>query len=163
MTYMNLKGGLSTIEKDKVRAWWYTEFFNVFFLLAPLLGCEDIPVSIGLLSNESITAHALWRRVSTYQIQRCGPFDAARLILGGASRSPLRDRYEAFFTDYSLVPLLVHQNYLSSLMTIDAKTRTEVTSSAAAAVSDADIITGKMRCDFWRLLTRAVGAAGRSS
>ncbi|CBN77287.1 conserved unknown protein [Ectocarpus siliculosus] len=104
MTYMNLKGGISAIEKDKN--------------------------------------------------QRIGPFDAARSILGGASRTPLRDRYELFFTDYSLLPLLVHQNYLSSLMQVDAKVRTEVTAAASAAVSDADIISGKMRGDVqhWELL-----------
>ncbi|CAN0024030.1 unnamed protein product [Ascophyllum nodosum] len=102
MTYMNLKGGLSSIEKDKM--------------------------------------------------QRCGPFEAARLILGG--RAPFSERFEAFFTDYSLLPLLVHQNYLSSLMKADPKSRAEVTASAAAAVSDADIISGKMRGDTqnWSLL-----------
>lgn len=83
------------------------------------------------------------------QNQRIGPFDAARLILGGASRTPLRDRYELFFTDYSLLPLLVHQNYLGSLMNVDAKVRTDVTAAASAAVSDADIISGKMRCAVW--------------
>ncbi|CAM9762731.1 unnamed protein product, partial [Ectocarpus sp. 4 AP-2014] len=104
MTYMNLKGGISAIEKDKN--------------------------------------------------QRIGPFDAARSILGGASRTPLRDRYELFFTDYSLLPLLIHQNYLSSLMQVDAKVRTDVTAAASAAVSDADIISGKMRGDVqhWELL-----------
>ncbi|CAB1111626.1 unnamed protein product [Ectocarpus sp. CCAP 1310/34] len=104
MTYMNLKGGISAIEKDKN--------------------------------------------------QRMGPFDAARSILGGASRTPLRDRYELFFTDYSLLPLLIHQNYLSSLMQVDAKVRTDVTAAASAAVSDADIISGKMRGDVqhWELL-----------
>lgn len=78
------------------------------------------------------------------QNQRVGPFDAARLILG-PSRTPLRDRYELFFTDYSLLPLLVHQNYLSSLMNLAPKVRTDVTAAASAAVSDADIISGKMR------------------
>lgn len=58
------------------------------------------------------------------QLQRIGPFDAARIILGSASRTPLRERYELFFTDYSLLPLLVHQNYLSSLMNLDAKVST---------------------------------------
>ncbi|CAN0237672.1 unnamed protein product, partial [Hapterophycus canaliculatus] len=104
MTYMNLKGGLSAIEKDKM--------------------------------------------------QRIGPFDAARSILGGASRTPLRERYELFFSDYSLLPLLIHQNYLSSLMHVDSSTRTDVTAAASAAVSDADIISGKMRGDVqhWELL-----------
>lgn len=81
------------------------------------------------------------------QILRCGPFEAARSILGGG-KTPLRDRYEAFFTDYSLLPLLVQQNYLSSLMTVDAKTRVEVTAGAAAAMSDMDIVGGKIRLVF---------------
>lgn len=79
------------------------------------------------------------------QVQRCGPFDAARLILGGGGRTPFSERFEAFFTDYSLLPLLVHQNYLMSLVKVDPNTRVEVTAGAAAAVSDADIISGKMR------------------
>lgn len=58
------------------------------------------------------------------QLQRIGPFDAARIILGSASRTPLRERYELFFTDYSLLPLLVHQNYLNSLMHVDGKVGT---------------------------------------
>lgn len=50
-----------------------------------------------------------------------------------------------FFTDYSLLPLLVHQNYVSSLTSISKKVNHIVTAAAAEAVSDADIISGKMR------------------
>lgn len=95
-----------------------------------------------ILCGENLTNE--WKRNGTEQVQRCGPFEAARSILGG-ERTPLKERYEAFFTDYSLLPLLVHQNYPSSLMKIDPSTRTDVTMRAAAACSDADIISGKMR------------------
>lgn len=89
-------------------------------------------------------------------MQRIGPFDAARSILGGASRTPLRERYELFFTDYSLLPLLVHQNYLSSLMHVDPAKRTDITAAASAAVSDADIISGKMRRVFFLVGNRSL-------
>ncbi|CAM9771554.1 unnamed protein product, partial [Choristocarpus tenellus] len=102
---------------------------------------------------------------------RVGPFEGARMILGSASRSSLRDRYEAFFTDYSLLPLLVHQNYLNSLVGVDKSIRAERTGDASAAVSDADMISGKMRGDVqhWELLPSQaalnvrVGSIGRGS
>ena len=42
----------------------------------------------------------------------CSPFDACQTILGG--RRSLNDRYDSFFLDYSLVPLLVQHNYIDA-------------------------------------------------
>ena len=36
-----------------------------------------------------------------------------RPMIGG-NKAPFRDRYEAFFIDYSLTPLLIQQNYIDS-------------------------------------------------
>ena len=32
----------------------------------------------------------------------------------GGNKTPFNDRYEAFFIDYSLTPLLIQQNYIDS-------------------------------------------------
>ena len=32
----------------------------------------------------------------------------------GGNKAPFSDRYEAFFIDYSLTPLLIQQNYIDS-------------------------------------------------
>lgn len=45
---------------------------------------------------------------------RNNPFDACGMILGGSQNHSLDDRYNSFFIDYSLVPLLVQQNYIDS-------------------------------------------------
>ena len=43
------------------------------------------------------------------------PFDACGMILGGKREEhSFNDRYNSFFIDYSLVPLLVQQNYIDS-------------------------------------------------
>ena len=39
--------------------------------------------------------------------------DTSYFIIGG-NKSPFSDRYEAFFIDYSLTPLLIQQNYIDS-------------------------------------------------
>ncbi|CAM9762324.1 unnamed protein product [Discosporangium mesarthrocarpum] len=119
ITYMGMKGSLSSIEKDK--------------------------------------------------ILRMGAFEAARTILG--ARTSLRDRYDCFFTDYSLLPLLVQQNYVGSLAGLDKGVRAERLADASEAVSDADMISGKMRGDVqhWELLPSQaalnvrVGSIGRGS
>ena len=36
-----------------------------------------------------------------------------RPMIGG-NKAPFSDRYEAFFIDYSLTPLLIQQNYIDS-------------------------------------------------
>ena len=49
------------------------------------------------------------------QVLRLSPFDAATTMLKDSGRVPFADRYEAFFTDYSLVPMLIQENYIDSL------------------------------------------------
>jgi hypothetical protein len=46
-------------------------------------------------------------------VLRQSPFDACLQILSG-QKTNLDDRYNAFFIDYSLIPLMVQQNYIDS-------------------------------------------------
>lgn len=81
-------------------------------------------------------------RIEKDKVLRQSPFDACNSILGGDKMS-LNDRYNSFFIDYSLVPLLVQQNYIDSaksglfkkpsLSEID---RLNLLSDAADAASD---------------------------
>ena len=54
-------------------------------------------------------------RIEKDKVLRQSPFDACLSLLAG-SRSGLgvEDRYNAFFIDYSLVPLLVQHNYIDA-------------------------------------------------
>ena len=55
------------------------------------------------------------KRIEKDKILRSTAFDACGMILRGAGRDDLlTDRYNSFFIDYSLVPLLVQQNYIES-------------------------------------------------
>ena len=51
-------------------------------------------------------------RIEKDKILRHSPFDACSEIL--SAKAPLDERYNAFFIDYSLVPLLVQQNYIEN-------------------------------------------------
>ena len=51
------------------------------------------------------------RRIEKDKMLRNSAFDACGMILSG-NRESLDDRYNCFFIDYSLVPLLVQQNYI---------------------------------------------------
>lgn len=42
-------------------------------------------------------------------------FDSCKQILCESRSAPFQDRYNAFFVDYSLMPLLVQQNYLDAV------------------------------------------------
>lgn len=54
------------------------------------------------------------QRIEKDKMLRNSPFDACGMILGGSQSHSLDDRYNSFFIDYSLVPLLVQQNYIDS-------------------------------------------------
>ena len=47
------------------------------------------------------------------KILRQSPFDVCQTILGG-QKFTLNDRYNGFFIDYALVPLLIQQNYIEA-------------------------------------------------
>jgi hypothetical protein len=53
-------------------------------------------------------------RIGKDKVLRQSPFDACLNILSGgfSNKETLEERYNAFFIDYSLTPLLVQQNYI---------------------------------------------------
>lgn len=58
------------------------------------------------------------QRIEKDRVLRQSPFDACLSILAGArGESKLEERYNAFFIDYSLVPLLVQHNYIDTAKT----------------------------------------------
>ena len=54
------------------------------------------------------------QRIEKDKMLRNSPFDACGMILGGGQKESFDDRFNSFFIDYSLVPLLVQQNYIDS-------------------------------------------------
>eukprot|EP01038_Epipyxis_sp_PR26KG_P010113 gene10113-13591_t len=86
-------------------------------------------------------------RIEKDKILRQTPFDACQQILcgggTGGNRVTLDDRYNGFFIDYSLMPLLVQQNYIEGAKNgyfknnqIDEASKMDKLSRAADAVSD---------------------------
>jgi replication factor C subunit 1 len=85
-------------------------------------------------------------RIEKDKVLRQTSFDACMQILGGARSGSLEDRYNSFFIDYSLVPLLIQQNYVDSAKSgvfkapnLDEGDKMEALSRAADAVSDVDL------------------------
>lgn len=99
-------------------------------------------------------------KIEKDKVLRQSPFDACLQIMGGPSKSSFNDRYDSFFIDYSLVPLLVQENYIDAskgsgyLKGMDEASRMDKLSEAAHAVSDMDIVgPGRMGSDMhWELL-----------
>ncbi len=66
------------------------------------------------------------------------------------SNSPLEDRYNSYFIDYSLLPLLVQQNYIDASKNgifknpnLPEDTKMDLLYEASEAVSDLDLV-GKL-------------------
>ncbi len=97
-------------------------------------------------------------RIEKDKVLRHSPFDACMQLQN--TKAPFLERYDSFFIDYSLVPLLVQENYIDaakgskSLRILDEATRMEKLSEAADAVSDFDIVgPGRMGQEMhWELL-----------
>ncbi|KAJ1385667.1 DNA polymerase III, clamp loader complex, gamma/delta/delta subunit, partial [Ochromonadaceae sp. CCMP2298] len=94
-------------------------------------------------------------RIEKDKVLRTTPFDACTSILGGS------ERYEAFFIDYSLTPLLVQQNYIDSSKAgifrnpaLSDVRRMDLLSQASDAVSDSDLAAAAIRGQdmHWELL-----------
>eukprot|EP00616_Rhizochromulina_sp_CCMP1243_P009043 CAMPEP_0118991158 /NCGR_PEP_ID=MMETSP1173-20130426/51167_1 /TAXON_ID=1034831 /ORGANISM="Rhizochromulina marina cf, Strain CCMP1243" /LENGTH=421 /DNA_ID=CAMNT_0006942269 /DNA_START=28 /DNA_END=1293 /DNA_ORIENTATION=+ len=94
----------------------------------------------------------IWQ-VEKDSILRMTAFDGVRSILDPKDQT-LFQRQDSFFLDYSLVPLLVQQNYVDSIQSChemgDKSTRM---SAASEALSDCDLIDSMLRRDQnWSLL-----------
>lgn len=96
------------------------------------------------------------------KILRVGPFDAAKQMLSEVRSKSLYERYDAYFVDYSLVPLLLQENYISAIRgnkkierASDQLARIE---AAAEAFSDSDLIGKMIRGgdQHWELLPTMV-------
>lgn len=138
---------------------------------------EMLVEQVGNDIRQSLNSMQMWRASSTSlnygemkagmtriekdKILRLTPFDACGGILGG-SKTSFDDRYNSFFIDYSLTPLLIQQNYVDSAKSgifknpqLDDVARMELLSRAADAVSDSDLAAAAIRGQnmHWELLT----------
>lgn len=108
-------------------------------------------------------------RIEKDKILRQSPFDACGLILGGSggnNRVSFQDRYESYFIDYALCPLLIQQNYIDAAKNgifrnpaLSEADRLDHLATAAAAVSDSDLAGAAImgQNQHWELLpTQAV-------
>lgn len=96
-------------------------------------------------------------------------FDATLEICrgGGSTRNmpTLEERYNSFFVDYSLIPLMVQQNYIKSFTggflckSLDDAARLEVLSQASDAVADMELAEAGIRGmdQHWELLPACAG------
>ena len=116
-------------------------------------------------SSKSVTYAGLkdgLERIEKDKVLRQSPFDSCLTILQGmASTSNFDHRYNSFFVDYSLVPLLVQQNYIESARSGVCKNprfndvqKLEAVSRAADAAADMEIVGSKLMGgdQHWELL-----------
>lgn len=92
-------------------------------------------------------------RIEKDKVLRQSPFDACGMLLSGYHKVPsFDDRYNSFFIDYSLVPLLIQQNYVDASKSgvfrnpqLDDLKKLEMLSQASDAVSDVDMVGSLIR------------------
>jgi replication factor C subunit 1 len=99
-------------------------------------------------------------RIEKDKVLRQNPFDACQQILAG-NKTPWNERYNAFFIDYSLLPLLLQQNYIDAAKSgifrnpqLDDCSKMEALVRASEAVSDVDMLGAMIRGQdqHWELL-----------
>jgi replication factor C subunit 1 len=110
-------------------------------------------------------------RIEKDKILRQSPFEACQMLLAGPSKgTPLEDRYNVYFVDYSLVPLLVQQNYIEASKNGVFKSprlsdcdKMDALARAADAVSDMELAGASiMGADqHWELLPTTAAFACR--
>ncbi|KAG5179647.1 P-loop containing nucleoside triphosphate hydrolase protein [Tribonema minus] len=134
-----------------------------------LNAAEMLSESVGNDIRQCLHAMQMWSRgsrtmaymevkdglgaVSKDKSQRVSAFDGARMIFQTKS-IPQAERYEAFFTDYGLVPLLVQQNWPDAIAKSNKATMMQRMARAADAISDAELAGSMVRGDVnhWELL-----------
>ena len=160
-------------------------------------GAELLVEQSGNDIRQAIHAMQMWRAQSTSMtfndlrskmnrigkdtVLRMSPFDACPLILAGNRNNSsggavsLDERYNAFFIDYSLLPLLVQQNYidcarsgifnskLPDMMRLSAEDKLDRLSKAADAVSDMELAGARLMGgdSHWELLPTQAAQAVR--
>ena len=109
-------------------------------------------------------------RIEKDKILRQTPFDACGLLLSGArdAHSKFNDRFNSFFIDYDLVPLLLQQNYIDSARNgvfknsaLNDGQKLEALSKCSDAISDMELVGAGVRGQdqHWELLP-AMAAMG---
>ena len=109
----------------------------------------------------NVSYNDMKKRMNTVQKDgklRLNPFDCAAGILNPGKRT-LNERMDMFFVDYDLMPLLIQQNYISSVKNCNRDPllgNLHRMADAAMAVSDADLAMVLVRSEQrWDLLTKA--------
>jgi replication factor C subunit 1 len=101
-------------------------------------------------------------RIEKDKVLRLSPFDACLTILSG-DKAGWEERFQGFFIDYSLMPLLIQENYIDAAKNgiirnphIDDVRKMEILSQAADAVSDMELmghaVRGNGSDQHWELL-----------
>ena len=102
-------------------------------------------------------------RIEKDKILRQTPFDACGMLLSGTrdASSTMNDRYNSFFIDYDLVPLLLQQNYIDASRngvfknnSLNDGQKLEALSKCSDAVSDMELVGAGVRGQdqHWELL-----------
>lgn len=104
-------------------------------------------------------------RIEKDKVLRQTAFDSCLQILSGP-KANWEERYNSFFIDYSLCPLLIQQNYIDAAKSgvfrqpqLDDASKMDALAAAADAVSDMDLVGARIRGQdqHWELLpTQAV-------
>ena len=109
-------------------------------------------------------------RIEKDKVLRQSPFEACLHILAG-SKTPVDERFNEFFIDYSLLPLLVAQNYIDSSKNgifkapgLGDAEKLNRLSQAADSVSDLDMVGAAIRGQdmSWSLLPNQAMMAVRT-
>jgi len=86
-------------------------------------------------------------------------FEAAYRLLNHGETSletkqpSFRDKLDLFFVDYELVPMIVHENYLSSMQSRSTDSDIENMATAAEFISEGDVLHQQLRTEMdWALL-----------
>ena len=91
---------------------------------------EILAEQVGNDIRQVINASQMWRassnsmkytdlksnmnKIEKDKVLRQTPFDACLQILGGPGKTSFNDRYDSYFIDYSLLPMMVQENYIDA-------------------------------------------------
>ena len=117
----------------------FRQILNQLQIMATLMAEQkDQPVS-----SESL--RTVVKTFSKDQLLGISPFDAAKSILVETKQKSMTTRYDMFFSDYEMTPLIVEQNYLDSIKSNGMMLSTiEQMADAADAICDMELVHENM-------------------
>lgn len=117
----------------------FRQILNQLQIMATLMAEQkDQPVSSELLRT-------VVKTFSKDQLLGISPFDAAKSILVETKQKSMTTRYDMFFSDYEMTPLIVEQNYLDSIKSNGMMLSTiEQMADAADAICDMELVHENM-------------------